>query len=148
MGQCMEKLQGWWTNEALGVKSAMFMYDVKGTAQPAPWGEAQLNKSTQYVWGKVPHKLREFVLFMLLWTELKFSCCWFTEILQVNLLSFFLTFWDCFQVSGEVFISTSSAHELTSCVWILWSRQCILKTESKSFKKKSQYSFGRMNQFE
>lgn len=85
--------------------------------------------------GKVPHKLREFVLFMLLWTELKFSCCWFTEILQMNLLSFFLTFWDCFQVSGEVFISTSSAHELTSCVWILWSRQCILKTESKSFKK-------------
>lgn len=98
--------------------------------------------------GKVPHKLREFVLFMLLWTELKFSCCWFKEILQMNLLSFFLTFWDCFQVSGEVFISTSSAHELTSCVWILWSRQCILKTESKSFKKKSQYSFGRMNQFE
>lgn len=48
--------------------------------------------------GKVPHKLREFVLFMLLWTELKFSCCWFTEILQMNLLSFFLTFWDCFQV--------------------------------------------------
>lgn len=30
----------------------MFMYDVKGTAQPAPLGEAQLNKSTQYVWGE------------------------------------------------------------------------------------------------
>lgn len=74
MGQCMGKLQGWWTNKALGVKSAMLMYNVKGTAQPAPWEKAQLNKSTQCMFGgKVPHKAQRVLSFhvLLKWTKIQ-----------------------------------------------------------------------------